>query len=242
MTIIRRGSPACPQRSTHMRRLRDFPLLCGYLVAACLAATIASAKTSTHAFPAVMVIDGIIAGQGATAPRAKDPIRVLNERGELEGTGSIVDDRGGFFVQLSKAKEFIGTQLTLRLRRSDTEYALLQDHRPFKFRFAADFPVKRLSGLSLHTGAVTAIHRAPITARSGTQPNPQDSMSRDGGEQYDVNGDHKFTKKDVEFVKGVLAGKIKDNGRADTNQDHTVNARDLIEIIRAFKQQARSGG
>ena len=56
----------------------------------------------------------------------------------------------------------------------------------------------------------------------------------------DLNFDGSLTQADIERLKQALAGKIPiDKNTMDVNRDGVVNSRDLIDLIRAVRAQAR---
>jgi hypothetical protein len=212
--------------------------------------------------PAVMVLDGIINSGKGREPQTNDAILVLNNDGGLEGEGEVVDDLGGFFVQLSKTQAFNSTELNLRLKQGSVEFALLEGTEPFKFRFAGGFPLTRLRGLSLVIGDVLDVDPLPddpqpdggAGATGGTDGTGRgdgtgdqsaggtaggDEGTTGGGDPLDVDLDGSFTQQDIDFVKNVVAGRTQGNGRADTNNDNVINTRDIIEMIKTLRSRNR---
>jgi hypothetical protein len=215
---------------------------------------------SAQQLPAVMVLDGIIIPGNGREPKTSDTILVLNNDGGLEGTGEVVDDLGGFFVQLDKTAAFNGTELGLRFKQGSVEFALLEGAEPFKFQFAGGFPLTRLRGLSLVIGDVLAFDpllddTPPGGGTGGTDGSGDgtgdqsggdtgggDQGTTGGGDPLDVNSDGSFNQQDIDFVKDVVAGRAQDNGRADTNNDNIINTRDIIEMIKALRSRNRRSG
>ena len=205
-----------------------------------------------------MVLDGIINPGNGREPRTNDTVLVLNNDGGLEGEGEVVDDLGGFFVQLSKTQAFNNTELNLQFKQGPVEFALLEGTEPFKFRFAGGFPLTRLRGLSLVIGDVLGVEPLPDEPpgdgtsgtdgtgggegtgdQSGGDTAGGDGGTTGGGDPLDVDLDGSFTQKDIDFVKDVVAGRAQDNGRADTNNDSIVNTRDIIEMIKTLRSRNR---
>lgn len=226
---------------------------------------------STIETPSNVLITGIITPSTTTppvSPGTNDLVQAIGvSSGKIEGQGSVASSEGGFAIEMSKTSAFNGTQLLLRLARTDGNIFALTNPDGSQFRFPYNggfFPVT--ASFSLKIGAVvstptttppdsTGTTGGTSTTTSGSTggaanttgiantttltTTPTGSLPGCSSPSMDVNGDGRCDALDIELIKEYIAGRTRTIGRRDVNNDGVVNTRDVIDLIRSINQSRR---
>jgi len=185
----------------------------------------------------LQIVGTISSAPDGTAPANGDEVLVVQDD-ETEGSGTVVDGAGTFFVEMSKDQSFNGTVLSLRLRTEEGTFQL--EFGPDNtFTFNGGFPFPARTTINPTIGAQIS--------GGGDDDEDEDDGDGDGGSegedlQFDVNGDGVFNQADVDRAKQhILDGTFDE--RADIDGNGIVNTRDAILTIQALvdRRHAQAG-
>jgi hypothetical protein len=97
-------------------------------------------STTPHAqeIPSNLQVVGQITGNDSLSPEQGDTVQAVSN-GNVEGEGNIRDERGTYFIDMSKDQSFNGTVLTLRLRKDNTTFQL-EFGPDNQFTYSGSFP------------------------------------------------------------------------------------------------------
>jgi hypothetical protein len=186
--------------------------------------------------PSSMIITGTISSSSSTpavAPAKDDIVLVINPADNKQiGGGSVLDTSGTYAIEMSQTSSFNGTNLTLRLKKGGTTYALLgSDGSNVIFPYSGGLFPSRLS-LSPTIGGV---HSGGTSGGGGTPTSTEASGYTCADTTMDVNGDGACDEKDIDAIRQYIAGVTRVVGKRDVNSDGIVNTRDMINAIRSIR-------
>lgn len=175
-----------------------------------------------------MILSGSLAksSDGKVIPSDGDVISIINvktnqtESTTLYGTGS-------YAVILSKPASFNGTQIMLRISHVGTTYKLLKAD-------GNDSVIQFTPGVGFFPSSVTM--NLVISSAGGAESTTPATILTG-----DINSDGKINEADVQLLKQAISGAMPtDKVKMDVNADGVVNTRDLIDLIRAIRNQSQS--
>jgi hypothetical protein len=196
-----------------------------------------------------MVLNGSIApsSDGKVAPIEGDVVLAVNgNTGVTEGTG-LATDSGTYGIILSdKPASLNGVPLLLQLKRGGNTFKLLRpDGNDAIVAFNGSFLPVRVTMNVVASSEVVGGTGGGGTGGGGTGGGGTSGGEPGGGStppasvRGDINGDTTIDERDIQLLKQAIAGKIPMNTeKMDVTGDGVVNTRDLIEMIRAVRDQA----
>lgn len=170
----------------------------------------------------------------APAFKVGDVIKVVEDKGgAIAATGTILDAKGTFFVEMSKSAHYNGTPLHFDIVVQGEQFALKEGKAEAKMAYKGGFPFPKRETRQFYYG--DGVPGAPV---------PQAAMATGKGTavcpsslpKCDANGDGVFDQQDTDFVKAQLTAKNPDP-RADLNGDGTVNSADLVAGVRELNNK-----
>jgi hypothetical protein len=106
--------------------------------------------------PANMVIVGKIGSSETVTPKTNAQVLIVTASNSMEkGMGSVLDNSGSFFVELSLGSGDNGTAMTVRLKQDGFIYQLEDGNIPVEFTFSGGLFPNRIT-LSLTVGPLLA--------------------------------------------------------------------------------------
>ncbi len=205
-----------------------------HMLTASLALLLATPFAQAVDTPSSMIITGTISSSSSTpavAPAKDDIVLVINPADNKQiGGGSVLDTSGTYAIEMSQTSAFNGTNLTLRLKKGGTTYALLgSDGTNVIFPYSGGLFPSRLS-LSPTIGGV---YSGGTGGGTPTSTEASGYTCTDTG--MDVNGDGACDEKDIDAIRQYIAGVTRVVGKRDVNSDGIVNTRDMIDAIRSIR-------
>lgn len=202
--------------------------------------------------PSNMLITGTIVPSTSTPqviPGTNDLIQAINVSStRIEGQGTVASEQGGFAIEMSKTSDFNGTQLSLRIAKTNGNVYTLANPDGTQFRFpynggffpvTAAFSLRIASLVSAATPAAGATGGSTAGTGDTTPTAPTGPLPGCANPAMDVNGDGRCDEQDIELIKEYIAGRTRTIGRRDVNNDGVVNTRDVIDLIRSINQSRR---
>lgn len=224
-----------------MLRLRTFFLLAG-LWALPFAAV-------AEDLPVSMIVTGSLAqsSDGKVVPADGDSLLLVDVKTSKTEATATYEGSGMYALAISKPPSYNGTQLTVRLVHAGTTYKLLNaasSGDALVVFSGSVFPVKQVINLaassvvisSATTGTTTTGGTTTGTTTGGTTTTPAPPPVLSG----DLNNDDKIDDKDIQLLKQGISGQVAHTSKMDVNGDKVTNTRDLIDLIRLVRTQARA--
>jgi hypothetical protein len=175
----------------------------------------------------LQIVGTISASDDGVAPEEGDEVLVV-KGDSTEGSGTVIDSGGTYFVEMSKTQDYNGTSLSLRLRKSSGTYQL-EFGPDNQFTFNGGFPFPSRTTINPAIGA-------KLSGGGGDGGGGGGGGSGGGGysdSDYDVNGDGVFNQADIDLIKQAIVGGTNETA-ADVDGNGIVNTRDAIMAIRAL--------
>lgn len=204
-------------------------------------ATVSSAQAQEML--STLQIVGTIERTGkAPAFKVGDVVKVIEDKGgAVAATGTVLDAKGTFFVEMSKSAKYNGTPLHLEIVVQGEQLALKEGKGDAKLAYKGAFPFPKRETKTLFYGDATptgkpAAASAPAPQTSAASAKPAASLCPASLPKCDATGDGAFDQKDVDFVKAQLTAKNADP-RADLNGDGVVNSADMVAGVRELNSK-----
>lgn len=167
-------------------------------------------------------------------------VLVINESTlQTVGQGTILDDNGNYFIDMSQNSDFNGTRLTLHIQLDNSVFQLLDGSSPISFQYTGSFPFPTRLILNGTVGEFIS----SLGGGTGAVSGGGGSSVREGeiiNDNFDVNDDGVFNQADIDLIKESITSS-NPNPRADVNSDGVINTRDAITAIRFWTSVRRRG-
>jgi hypothetical protein len=197
---------------------------------AVLACSVAATKTSSEEVPADrpviqipsnLQIVGHIAG-GRIPTGVPVLVRVAADD-SIIGQGSVIDEKGTFFIEISQDSSFNGTELYLAVVTAGKVLSLQENGHEATFLFVGGFPfptrlVREFTLNNNLNGDHPLSRQISMPVKATCPPELRNC---------DVNGDGRFDSDDAKEIQERLLSDPGDPA-ADLNHDGMVNTRDLV--------------
>jgi hypothetical protein len=195
------------------------------VLASCLSVTETSSEEIASDRPAIQIPSNLqIVGRITGAQLAIGaPILVQTATDEaVVGQGSMIDEKGTFFVEMSQDSSFNGTELHLAVVVAGQVEPLIENGQPATFLYVGGFPFP-----------TRLVREVTLTKNLIGEPNGRSMRLKvacpNNLPKCDVNGDGHFDRRDAMAIQVGLSTEVEDRS-ADVNGDGIVNTRDLVLV------------